>query len=418
MVTQYVTRVVDRQLDVLLPHLAAVLLDGPKGVGKTRTAERRTTTHRRLDDPTSAAAVRADPRIVATDPPPVLLDEWHLIPAVWDVVRRAVDDGAEPGRFILTGSAPTASTHTGAGRIHSVRMRPFTMAERGLWDPSVSLAELLTGSRPPVRGTTTFALADYVGEIVRGGFPGFRDLPDEPRAVALDGYLDRIVERDMPEAGHSVRRPETLRGWLTAYAAATGTTATFEKIRLAATGATPAKETVQTYLDTLTALRILDPVPAWAPTGNQLRRVASAPKHHLADPALAARLLRVTARRLIVGAPPLPVPRNSPILGGLIESLATLSVRTYAQAAGAATHHLRDRNGRHELDLVLVADDGIIPIEIKATAAPRRSDFAHLDWIAGLLGDEVLDTVLITTGPEAYRDPSGTAVVPLVLLGA
>lgn len=415
--SSYITRVVDAELDRLLPHLAAVLLDGPKAVGKTRTAERRTATHRRLDDAASSAAVRADPSTVAADDPPVLIDEWQHVPAVWDAVRRAVDAGAEPGSFILTGSAPTGATHTGAGRIHTVRMRPLTVAERGLQAPTVSIAGMLTGACPPIGGRTSVGLADYVDQIVCGGLPGLRGLPAVARTVALDGYIDRIVEREMPDAGHRINRPETLRGWLTAYAAATATTTSFQKIRDAAVGGTPAKATVQAYTDTLTALRVLDPVPAWSPTGNQLRRVATSPKHHLADPALAARLLRLSSRSLIVGAPPLPIQRNSTILGGLIESLATLSIRTYAQAAGAATHHFRDRNGRHELDLVLVADDGIIPIEVKTATAARTDDFSHIDWIRRLLGDDVIDSLLVTTGPEAYRAPNGTAVVPLALLG-
>lgn len=415
--SSYIDRVVDTELDRLLPHLAAVLLDGPKAVGKTRTAERRTVTQRRLDQAASSAAVRADPSIIASDDPPVLIDEWHHVPAVWDAVRRAVDAGAQPGSFILTGSAPTGATHTGAGRIHTVRMRPFTFAERGLETPTVSLADLLAGTRPAIGGQTSVGLTDYIRQIVVGGYPGLRGLPDAPRTVAIDGYIDRIVERDMPDAGYRVNRPETLRGWLTAYAAATATTASFAKIRDAAVAGTPAKATVQAYTDTLTALRILDPVPAWAPTGNQLRRVATSPKHHLADPALAARLLRLSPRTLITGAPPMPIERNSTILGGLIESLATLSIRTYAQAAGAATHHFRDRNGRHEIDLVIVADEGIVPLEIKTANAARTDDFTHIDWITELLGTNVIDSILVTTGPEAYRAANGTAVVPLALLG-
>jgi predicted AAA+ superfamily ATPase len=89
----YVSRIVDHELDELLAELPAVVLDGPKGVGKAATAARRSATIRRLDDEAVAAVVTADPSIVTTDRGPVLLDEWQRVPGVWDVVRRAVDKG-------------------------------------------------------------------------------------------------------------------------------------------------------------------------------------------------------------------------------------------------------------------------------------------------------------------------------------
>jgi predicted AAA+ superfamily ATPase len=76
-----------------------------------------------------------------------------------------------------------------------------------------------------------------------------------------------------------------------AYAAATATTASFEKIRDAATsgnGEKPNRATTQPYCDILERLWILDPVPAWLPTRSRLARLSAPPKHHLADPALAA----------------------------------------------------------------------------------------------------------------------------------
>jgi hypothetical protein len=85
---------------------------------------------------------------LAAASPPVVIDEWQYHPPVWDVVRRAVDDDPTPGRFLLTGSAspPSRSLHSGAGRIVRLRMRPLSLAERGVVRPTVSLAG--TPSRP------------------------------------------------------------------------------------------------------------------------------------------------------------------------------------------------------------------------------------------------------------------------------
>jgi predicted AAA+ superfamily ATPase len=104
----------------------------------------------------------------------VLLDEWQRAPAVWDLVRRSVDRDPSAGRFLLTGSAsPTsAPTHSGAGRIVTVRMRPMSLSERALTEPSVSLASLLTGIRPDVEGSSPLDLPDYAEQIVASGLPG------------------------------------------------------------------------------------------------------------------------------------------------------------------------------------------------------------------------------------------------------
>src|SRR5690606_2685326 len=101
--------------------------EGAKGVGKTATAERRAKSIVRLDEPAQRAIAEADPAAILQRQPPLLLDEWQRVPAVWDAVRRAVDEGALPGQFLLTGSAlpPEQPTHSGAGRIVSLRMRPM-----------------------------------------------------------------------------------------------------------------------------------------------------------------------------------------------------------------------------------------------------------------------------------------------------
>lgn len=129
----YLPRVLDTQLDLYLTGLAAVSIEGAKGVGKTETARRRAQTCHRLDDPERRSIVRADPRGITGGEPPILVAEWQRVPETWDIVRRAVDDNSSPGRWILTGSSQPREqpTHTGAGRIVSVRMRPMTLMERG-----------------------------------------------------------------------------------------------------------------------------------------------------------------------------------------------------------------------------------------------------------------------------------------------
>lgn len=416
-VTSYVRRVVDDELDELFEQLPAVLLDGAKGVGKTTTALRRCQTVRRLDDEAQRQVVAADPNIIRDDPSPVLIDEWHRVPAVFDAVRRLVDAEPTGGRFLLTGSPPTRQTHSGAGRITSIRMRTLTLFERRVHPVSVSLRKLLEG-QATVSGQCALRLSDYVDEIVAGGYPGLRHLTDRALTRQLDSYIERIVDHDLPELGYAVRQPETVRRWLAAYAAATATTASWEKIRNAASPGSddkPAKTTTQPYVELLTALRILDPIDA---TNNQLKTLTVAPKHHLVDPALAARLVRLSAAQLKKGeGPQRDLPRDGSFLGGLFESLAALSVRTFAQLSDARVYHLRTWGGRHEVDLLVETSRGVVAFEVKLGTTVEAADVKHLQWLRDKIGDECLDVVVLNTGPEAYRRKDGVGVVPLGLLG-
>ena len=422
----YLPRVIDRELDALLPHLPAILLDGPKGVGKTATALRRAHagTILRLDQPAARQVVEADPDAALIGTEPVLIDEWQQVPTVFDAVKRAVDTDPRGGRFLLTGSAatPAHTTHSGAGRITTLRMRSMTLPERGLTAPTVSLAELLDGHAGGLHGTTAVDLVGYTHAILASGLPGLRGLQGRALRVALDGYLDRIVHHEVAQAGLSLRAPQTLRSWLAAYAAATATAVSWDKIRDAATAgeaAKPAKSTTQPYRDTLTMLRVLDDLPAWLPAASPLRRLTQGPKHHLADPALAARLLGATAESMLSGSPPqTPLPHSGPLLGALFESLCVQSVRVFAQAAEARTFHLRTRDSLHEIDTVVERADGtVVAIEAKLAAAVRDADVRHLTWLRDQLGAQVIDLVVLNTGPQAYRRTDGVAVVPLALLG-
>ena len=421
----YRPRIVDSELDALLEGLPAVSLEGPKAVGKTETALRRARTVHHLDDPGRLDIVRAEPARLTDGDPPVLIDEWQRLPTCWDVVRRAVDRDPRPARFLLTGSATPsdAPTHSGAGRIVTVRMRPMALAERGVTTPTVRLATLLEGGRPALEGATRLSLTDYAREITQSGFPALRNHTGRLLRAQLDGYVDRIVEREFVDLGKSVRNAGALRRWLTAYAAASSITASYETLRDAASAGEadkPAKTTTLPYRAVLEQLWIIEPLPAWTPALNRLRRLAAAPVHQLADPALAARLLGVDTGALIDGASAGPrIRREGTLLGALFESLVTLSVRTYAQANEARVGHLRTRGGEHEIDLVVERRDGrVVALEVKLSATVSDADTRHLAWLSERLGPDLLDAAVVTTGQEAYRRPDGIGVIPAGLLTA
>jgi len=237
----------------------------------------------------------------------------------------------------------------------------------------------------------------------------------------LDSYLRNAVDRDIPDQGLALRKPDVLLDWLRAYAAATAGTASYTEILDAATAGQadkPARSTTAAYRDVLQQLWLLDPLPAWAPMGREFGRLGQTPTHHLADPALAARLLSLTRQSLLDGAGTPLGPQQGSMLGRLFESLVTLSVRVLAQRAEANASHLRTRNGDHEIDLILADINGkLLAIEVKLAGTIADRDVSHLAWFERTYGSEVLDCVVINTGPIAYRRPDGVAVVPLALLG-
>jgi predicted AAA+ superfamily ATPase len=422
----YTSRAIDTELEELMLHLGAIAVDGAKGVGKTATLQRRAKTIYRLDRKAEHAVVAADPDIVTQAPVPVLVDEWQRVPEVWDVVRRAVDDDATPGRFLLTGSAAPDHNpvHSGAGRIVNVRMRPMALFERGLVAPTVSLGQILDGKTTRIGGASPVDLRQYALEIVRSGFPGLRHLHGGARTKAMSAYVEHIVTRDIPEdAGLRIRRPQLLRRWMHAYAAATATTTEYVKIRAAtATGSgdpVMARSTSESYRAALEKVFVLDALEGWRPTRNQLKRAAAAPKHHLVDPALAAALLGINDEALLRGddVTGTPFSRDGDLFGRLFESLVTQAVRVSVQHTDARVYHFREYDGRREIDIIVERpNQKVLALEVKLSATIEHKDVRHLLWLKEALGDDVLDMIVVNTGPHAYRRPDGVAVVPAALI--
>ena len=415
---QYSRRNIDHSLDQLLGQLPAILLDGPKAVGKTTTAMQRAKTIKGLQKPADRRRAEVDGSWLLSGEKPILIDEWQKVPESWELLKERVDQDYSGGQFILTGSLPEKGTHSGAGRITSLRMRPLGFSERNLEKPQISFAQLLTGDAE-ISGESKFTVQGYAEEITRSGFFNIRGLEGNALRVALDGYIERIIDTDMQDLGFSIRRPATLRSWLVSYAAATATTASWEKIRDSANSGSvepPAKSTVIPYRDALTRLRILDELEAWLPTKNQFARASAGSKHFLADPALAARALNLNQKQLFSSGLE-SGQYDKPLLGRLFEALATLSIRSLAESQFAKVMHFRDSKGFREIDMIIQRADGkVLAIETKLAETVDAKDLKHLNWLQHQIGGDLIDRVVIYSGKYAYRD-DGVAVIPLSLIG-
>lgn len=425
---QYYSRLIEKHLMELMHELPAIAIDGLKGIGKTATATRLAQTVFELDKEGDAILVANSMSRLGTSPRPVLIDEWQKIPQVWDFVRREVDAGAPAGAFLLTGSIANADVniHSGAGRILKTRMFPLSLAERGLSAPTVSLGSMLASGTPfalPIAGETEIRFEQYMQEIVASGLPGLRRFSSSARSRMMDSYLASMLSHDFVQQGIHLRQPQTLMRWLRAYAASVSTDAGYTEILDASTpgeSAKPAAKTTIAYREALENLWLIDEVPAWLNGTDYHARLKRTPKHFLADPAFAAYLLNIDSDRIQdpSSAETGFDAKYGNIVGRLFESLVQLSLRTYAAVNDATLSFLRTQSGHHEVDFILQRGNHVVAVEVKLSPSVKDDDVRHLLWLKEIMGTDLSDAVVLTTGNLAYRRQDGIAVVPAVLLGA
>ncbi len=406
--TGYLPRLADSMLDRALRSSGAVLLEGPKASGKTWTAAQRSRSQVRLDeDPPLRTAARLDARILLPGPVPRLIDEWQLVPDVWNMVRAEVDRRQEDGQFILTGSATPAddaTRHTGAMRIARVRMSPMSLIESDDSGGGASLERLLAGEHPSSAGNE-MTLQDVADVLCRGGWPpNLRRTTSEAQSANRD-YLRTMAGADLPDEPR--RDPVKLAALLRALARSTGTYASDSTLikDVTATGETLNPRTLTSYLDALTRLWVYVEQRAW---GGHLRSSAPArksPKRHLVDPSLAAAAL---------GASPHALIDDPESFGQLFESLAFRDLSIYAQTLGWDPYAYEGAGS--EIDVVLVRDGAWAGFEVKLTGGnPQILDAAAAGLIRAanaMTRPAAALTVVTATGPS-YRREDGVNVVAL-----
>lgn len=409
---QYRDRLVDTLLGELLSHLPAVLLTGPRATGKTTTARRHAASVVRLDSASEAAAFLADPDVALRGlAEPVLLDEWQEVPGVLGAVKRSVDDDPRPGRFLLTGSVRAdldTQTWPGTGRLIRLAMQPLSVREiSGRVGGELFLDRLLTADVASLGPAEEADLADYLDLALRGGFPepALR-LEGLARQAWSDSYTEQLITRDAPAVAGE-RDPEKLRRYLEALAVNTSGVVE-DKTLYEAVGVN--RRTADAYEQLLRNLLILEAVPAWS--SNRLTRLIRTPKRYLVDPSLVSSTLRLDRAAAM---------RDGNLLGRLLDTFVAAQIRPELVIAQSRPrwYHLRDKGGRHEIDLVVEFGGGrVAGIEIKASAAPTRHDARHLEWLREALGDRFASGVVLHTGPRTFQLSEQIYAAPISTLWA
>lgn len=363
-----------------------VILDGPRGVGKTTTAQRLAGSVVML--PRDLPALAGDPeRYLLGLRPPVLLDEWQLAGTdlLW-TIKGLVDADPAPGRFLLTGSVEPASygpTYPLTGRAARVLMwtMTMTMAElAGRGDQETFLEKVTAGGPPtPTAGaSSTFAME----LLAHPGFPAARRMPDA--RLFLDAYAALVSQRAGDEGRDATRLLRTMR----VLATLEGQAVPDQRVWAAAD---INKVTWRAYDDLLARTHLTAPVPAFE--SKRLKRLTAYPKRFLADTALALALAGLDVEDL----------ESTPRLSGpYLESFVAQQLRPQVDLVRGALFHLRTGGGEREVDAVLAIDRRVIGIEIKHGIRPGRAETRHLAWLRDQLGDRFAQGYVVHTGGDTY----------------
>ncbi len=413
----YRPRIIDATLQKALAAAGAVVVEGARATGKTMTAMNAAASFTLVDDPGVQTVLEVAPRALLEGEAPRLLDEWQVAPALWNLVRRAVDAATEPGRFILTGSAVPAddvTRHTGAGRFLRLRQRTMTWSEK--LDPAprtVSLTGLFAGELPVADLAAGPELDEVIENLLRPGFPAMTGLSLSQSADRLRGYIDDVARTDIHRIADVRRDPEVIKQLLAALARSVASEVTFTTLAEDVRTIAPRIEanTISTYVGLLRRLFVVEAQQPWTPALRSRARVRTSPKLHLADPALAAAAL---------GAGPKRLKADLSTLGVLFESAVVHDLTVLASAIGGEVRHYRDSNAK-EIDAVISLPDGrwgAVEVKLSGTQLPYAVD--SLRDVIGqietdLVGKPVFRLVVTATGPTLVTE-DGTISVPLSVL--
>lgn len=394
---EYLPRIADAALDDLLASSPIVMVEGARATGKTTSCERRTASELRL--PRDLPLLLSDPaEVLERRARPALIDEWQLAgPEVLWVLKDIVDQDPTPGSFLLTGSVEPESfgpTYPLTGRAASLLWRPMSRRElSGQGDRAIWLERLSSGS--------LFVPGDDhpktdLAVLVQSGFPGIRDLADPgPRLLA---YADSIAQRGVEERRDPVGIARVMRVLAEVEAQAVPDERVWRSADLN-------RLTLARYTALLERTHVIQPLSMWHT--NRLKRLTARPKRLFADTALALALAGLTVDEL----------RSDPTLAGpYLESFVACQLRSEVDRLRGSMHHLRDKAGAHEVDLLIDLGGRVVAIEIKATVRPTPADARHLSWLRTQLGDTVASAVVLHRGSATWELAPDVWAVPISTL--
>jgi predicted AAA+ superfamily ATPase len=416
----YRKRVVDRQLLRKLAVKGAVLIEGPKWCGKTTSAEQVAKSKLYMADmdefKQNMEMARVTPSRLLEGEKPRLIDEWQVVPQLWDTVRFAVDHDSKPGRYILTGSAVPPSLddiiHSGAGRFARLIMRPMSLWESGESSGEVSLSELFNAPEQ-IEGTNSLDIEDMAYLICRGGWPGALSTEKEYAIDHAIDYYEAVVNLDISRVDNVKRDVERVRLLMRSYARFQGCPAPINSIRkdmLSNDVGTIDADTIGAYIQALKKIFVIEDMPAWNPNIRSKTAIRTSDNRYFVDPSIAAAAMEASPDDLV---------NNLSAYGLLFETLCVRDLRIFADAMQGRVYHYRDANGL-ECDAVVHVRNGAYGlVEIKLGGEKNIEEAVkNLNKLASIIDttrmkEPAFKMVITAVGTYAYRRQDGIYIVPI-----
>ncbi|MCL2147985.1 MAG: DUF4143 domain-containing protein [Methanomassiliicoccaceae archaeon] len=413
----YMPRVIDPYLKEMLEHSGAVLIEGVKWCGKTRTAAEYAASMISLHDPKHSKSylemANLKPSVLLEGDTPRLIDEWQVAPNLWNAIKYTVDERkGKPGQFILTGSASPhddPTRHSGAGRISRLKIRPMSLFESNESNGSVSLGCLFDG-RHEIGASSGLSLEGLSSAMVRGGWPGLINMPKRFVMKEMQSYVDSIVNANLSMGDGVQRSPTTAREIMRSLSRNVSSTVNMTTIKrdMAGDDDRVSDKTVSSYINALRNIFVVEDAPAWNPSMRSKSAAVASPKRHFVDPSIAAAVMQASPERLL---------EDLNTFGLLFESLCTRDLRVYSQTLDGEVFHYRDRYGLEADAVVHLLDGRWGAVEVKlgpngidkgAESLKRLRDKVDTDRMS-----QPSFLMVLTATEYAYRREDGVLVVPI-----
>ena len=414
---EYIPRLIEKELEGHMSAFGAVVIVGPKWCGKTTTAKRYAKSILDLDDEDKLKdyiqIAERKISLLLKGENPRLIDEWQVIPRLWDAVKHDTDNRNETGLFILTGSTTVDNSsikHSGAGRISRLKMGTMSLYEQGLSTGEVGISDLFNGTAD-ISGTSKLGYSELSKAVVHGGWPATVKKTEDQARRQISGYCKAITETDISTVDgrrrDSVKAESILRS-LSRGISQPVNNSTVEKDVSDHSGTSVHRNTVADYIRALEKLYLIDDLPAWCPNLRSKTAIRSTATRHFADPAVAAHYLNASSEDLEY---------DPSTFGLLFESMAVRDIRAYAQSIGGTVYHYRDGDGLEADALVHLVNGRWGAFEIKLGSGSVDQAAENLKKLRGKIDTEhehLPSFLAVITGTEyAYRRDDGVFVVPL-----
>lgn len=361
---QYIKRDLTKKVQELSQEYACILITGPRQVGKSTLFQHVKDENREevtLDDLEERALAKRDPAMfLQIHGAPILIDEVQYAPELFSYIKIAIDKGAAPGSFWLTGSQSfhlmELSRESLAGRVAILRLSGLSQNElygKGEQEPFCLEIERLKERRTVRQPADT---AEIFRRIWEGSMPGLRSGKYRNRDVFYSSYLQTYVERDVSDLIDGVDKLQ-FQDFIRAAACRIGDVLNVHSI---AEDVGIADETAKRWLKVLEKSDVILLLRPYS--NNALNRTIKAPKLYFFDTGLVAYLTKYSTPEIL---------QNGALAGHIFENYVVMEIiKTYNNCAKECLlWYYRDRDNK-EVDMVFEGDGQVHPLEIKKSVNP------------------------------------------------